>query len=406
MTYFFTANSKYAPSVTYQRLFLKHILKLCEENGSEISDELYEAYGDVFGKVEDLNAKCFKTYIVPCGALLTLKETQQYISKGTTGLSTWMAGEYLAEWALENTSTFKDRNIIELGCGVGLTGLVICSTSSPCQYIFSDYHEEVLEALHCNLGLNGFTPNFEPSQMEETSLSCTVRKNNIDSEKSMDKHLEEKPVAMSIHLTNDNQNHTNSSKIPVALHQRSELTNDKTKVKESDLQKCDGILGCKACGSDFLESDGTCNQSSRAVNFIAYFSRQSSNIWRHLADDCGKHSERAQVDVCKLEWQNLRKSDLEKFPVGIILAADVIYDVDLIPSLVRTLHLLLSTHGDRQGIKPVAYIASTIRNPLTYELFLNKLNEHNISWSEVTKPMNQVFYYDRSCEIKIIKLQV
>lgn len=63
-TYFFTANSKHAPSVTYQRLFLRHILKLCEDNGSEISDELYEAYGDVFGKVEDLNAKCFKIYIV------------------------------------------------------------------------------------------------------------------------------------------------------------------------------------------------------------------------------------------------------------------------------------------------------------------------------------------------------
>lgn len=213
-----------------------------------------------------------------------------------------------------------------MGCGIGLTGLVICSTSLPCQYIFSDYHEEVLEALQCNLGLNGFTlGNFEPSQMEESSLSCTVRKYNVVSESSMDKHLEEKPAATSIHLTNENQNHTDCSKIPVALHQRSELTNSKTKVMESDLQKCDGILGCKACVSDFLESDGTNNQSSRAVNFIAHFPRQSANSWRHLAEDCGKHSWSVQVDVCKLEWQNLRESDLEKFPVGIILAAGMLF---------------------------------------------------------------------------------
>lgn len=215
------------------------------------------------------------------------------------------------------------RNIIELGCGIGLTGLVICSTSSPCQYIFSDYHEEVLEALQCNLGLNGFTlGNFEPSQMEETSLSCTVRKNDGDSESIRD------TTASTIHLTlNVNQNHTDCSKIPVAFHQSSELTNSTTQGVESDFQKCDGILGCKACVSHFLESDETNNQSSRAVNFIAHFSRQSSNIWRHLAEDCGKHSGSVQVDVCKLEWQNLKKRDLEKFPVGIILAAGMLYNL-------------------------------------------------------------------------------
>ena len=63
-TYLFAANSKYTPSVSYQRLFLRRVLKLCEDNGSEISDELYEAYGDVFGKVENLEDKCFKTYVL------------------------------------------------------------------------------------------------------------------------------------------------------------------------------------------------------------------------------------------------------------------------------------------------------------------------------------------------------
>ena len=40
------------------------------------------------------------------------------------------------------------------------------------------------------------------------------------------------------------------------------------------------------------------------------------------------------------------------------------------------------------------------------EYFVWFADEHNISCSEVTKPANQVFYYDQSCEIKIIKLEV
>lgn len=38
----------------------------------------------------------------------------------------YKAGKYLAEWALENTSIFQERNIIELGSGTGLTGLNVC----------------------------------------------------------------------------------------------------------------------------------------------------------------------------------------------------------------------------------------------------------------------------------------
>jgi len=61
-TYYFTVNLGHAPSVAYLRMFLKHILKLCEENDFQISDQLYEAYGEVLGKVEQSNDKCYKSY--------------------------------------------------------------------------------------------------------------------------------------------------------------------------------------------------------------------------------------------------------------------------------------------------------------------------------------------------------
>lgn len=43
---------------------------------------------------------------------------------------------------------------MELGCGVGLTGISVVSTCSPKQYIFSDCHQSVLQMLCENLKHN------------------------------------------------------------------------------------------------------------------------------------------------------------------------------------------------------------------------------------------------------------
>lgn len=367
------------------------MLKLCEENCIEIADELYEAYGDVCGKAEHLDNKCFKTYVLPCGALLTLEETQQFISKGTTGLSSWMAGEYLAEWALENPSTFQDRCIIELGCGTGLTGLSICSMSSPSQYIFSDCHNEVFKALKCNLELNGFVM----SQTDKESLYCDCKRTHEPHTES-DMHKQLKELALRSQDNHDYSDHSYTA----SLHD-SKLTTR----KEIALQKFDQISHCIECLSDYSENGDIHDLSSCTTDFIARYLRHPSSTIRHLNEDCANHSWDTQVDICKLDWTTLKKSDLRRFSTGIILAADVVYDTELTPALVKALHMLLNTCGDKRG-KPVAFIASTIRNPQTYELFLNCLYEHRICYSEVTKPINQVFYYDQSCEIKIIKLEV
>lgn len=44
--------------------------------------------------------------------------------------------------------------MLELGCGVGLTGMNVISLCSPKQYIFSDYHPAVLDMLCENIKLN------------------------------------------------------------------------------------------------------------------------------------------------------------------------------------------------------------------------------------------------------------
>lgn len=54
------------------------------------------------------------------------------------------------------------RTVLELGSGVGLTGITICRSCSPSRFIFSDCHPNVLQRLRNNVRLNGLTEQTAP----------------------------------------------------------------------------------------------------------------------------------------------------------------------------------------------------------------------------------------------------
>ncbi|XP_075755367.1 protein-lysine N-methyltransferase EEF2KMT isoform X1 [Pelodiscus sinensis] len=145
---------KYPPSVKYRRCFIAELIKKHESIATEPLDELYDVLGDILNKEESTN--CYKSYLLATGDSVTLLETVAIISQGTTGLVTWDAALYLAEWAIENSAIFSNRTILELGSGTGLTGIAICKTCHPKAYVFSDCHHCVLGQLKENIHLNGF----------------------------------------------------------------------------------------------------------------------------------------------------------------------------------------------------------------------------------------------------------
>ncbi|XP_054590530.2 protein-lysine N-methyltransferase EEF2KMT isoform X1 [Nothobranchius furzeri] len=152
---------RFPPSVRYRRLFLSELIKRQEAAACDPLDELYDALAEALGVEE--TPECYKSYFLPSGDAISLLENVALISEGTTGLVTWEAALYLTEWVLQNQQVFTGRSVLELGSGVGLTGIGICRSCSPNRFIFSDCHASVLQKLRENVQLNGLSEQTSPS---------------------------------------------------------------------------------------------------------------------------------------------------------------------------------------------------------------------------------------------------
>lgn len=60
----------------------------------------------------------------------------------------------LSEWILQNSEFFKYQTVLELGSGLGLTGLVLALECEAKTVYLTDCHEKVLEKLTENMQLN------------------------------------------------------------------------------------------------------------------------------------------------------------------------------------------------------------------------------------------------------------
>lgn len=60
----------------------------------------------------------------------------------------------LCEWMLQNKVKFQSQKILELGSGIGLTGLVTANECNPDVIYLTDCHTSVLDLLCDNIKLN------------------------------------------------------------------------------------------------------------------------------------------------------------------------------------------------------------------------------------------------------------
>ncbi|XP_074962021.1 protein-lysine N-methyltransferase EEF2KMT isoform X2 [Phalacrocorax aristotelis] len=269
---------------------LAEILQKHESTAAEPLDELYDALADILNEEESSHG--YKNYLLPTGECVTLSESVAIISGGTTGLVTWDAALHLTEWAIENSSVFSNRRILELGSGIGFTGIAICKTCNPKAYVFSDYHHCVLEQLTENIRLNGFVLEPEPTRPIQTEPQ---------------------------------------------------------------------------------------SQEAEATN-----------------------SQKPKLIVAELDWGSVTEEQLLDLQPDVIVAADVVYDPEIILTLIGMLQKLSASRADRKP--PEVYIAFTIRNPDTYHLFQTELDKVGIGWQIIPAHSNSIFLYDMQPNVTILQL--
>lgn len=102
-----------------------------------------------------------------------------YSSGAGLGWKTWNAALVLVEFLGLHPSAFVGHDILELGCGTGLSG-IFCAKFGAISVEMTDYNEKVLETVRENLIRNDVT-NVTPKRMDWLELISNSDSNQGDS---------------------------------------------------------------------------------------------------------------------------------------------------------------------------------------------------------------------------------
>ena len=88
------------------------------------------------------------------------------LANGALGCALWDGGVVLTRWIYENGAVFHNKRVLELGCGVGLGGIMAAHWAK--EVILTDYIPEVIENALYNAKLNH--DDDEPEDADDASL--------------------------------------------------------------------------------------------------------------------------------------------------------------------------------------------------------------------------------------------
>ncbi|XP_056262517.1 protein-lysine N-methyltransferase EEF2KMT isoform X4 [Pseudoliparis swirei] len=105
-----------------------------------------------------------------------------------------------------------------------------------------------------------------------------------------------------------------------------------------------------------------------------------------------------EVGVEEMDWTTATDEQIARIGADTVIAADVVYDPDVVESLVALLSRILRVSS------PEVFICSTVRNQETYGGFKRRLGEAGIGHQVVPGAAGQMFPYSRESEIETLAL--
>lgn len=82
--------------------------------------------------------------------------------------SFFQAALMLSDWALCHKEVFTNKNFLELGSGVGFTGITIAKYCNIKSMIMTDCHSEVLKTINDNVLIN--LPDYQPKDTDKSVI--------------------------------------------------------------------------------------------------------------------------------------------------------------------------------------------------------------------------------------------
>lgn len=156
---------EYLPSEKYVAKLVKRYTTRLEAEGKELEDDNLASLVCHFSmarisKLPDPADSCLLTYRVPLVEkergrdkydLLGIRIYPQHNDVGVAKV--WEAGACLAEYLIQHSNCVRGRRVIELGAGVGLTGLIAAAIGAESVHM-TDYTDATLENLSYNVSIN------------------------------------------------------------------------------------------------------------------------------------------------------------------------------------------------------------------------------------------------------------
>ncbi|KAE9553934.1 hypothetical protein FO519_002860 [Halicephalobus sp. NKZ332] len=143
--------SDFPGKAQFERRVLKSISNKLESKDFYDVDEIYGRLGSLFEAPTFF--RIFLNLEDPDSTII-IEEKSEQLSSGTTGLSSWQAAYVLANFVRNHMNVFRNKNILELGAGCGLTGIACAKYCDPASLSLTDCNSDVLHQLKKNIELN------------------------------------------------------------------------------------------------------------------------------------------------------------------------------------------------------------------------------------------------------------
>jgi predicted nicotinamide N-methyase len=152
VAHMFTDHSEHLP-YEWLRSVLKQIVNDLELNGIDVTDKIAELMVHFSRPVQTDEDK--SGYII-YSSHETIMRGKSFVYTinlhNQVGMKVWSAGLFSAELLLAAPRLSAGKHVLELGAGTGCTSLIVALSHSPPRRItLTDFHEEVMTNLQCNV---------------------------------------------------------------------------------------------------------------------------------------------------------------------------------------------------------------------------------------------------------------